>query len=148
MITDCFYARVRRLPKTVLEPTRVAAPTRSTAVLLICAASSIAAFGGSKANGATPPANTPPAKSAPAAVVQSYTIDAGSQVIQATLTNNATPGDIELVIKNILPKSITSYSLTVDVETMRVVPAVLPSPTAGAPTVSNPPTCKELIDAY
>jgi hypothetical protein len=46
-----------------------------------------------------------------------------------------------------LPKSTTTYTVTVDVEDFAVVPPVLPSPTAQN-QLSSPPTCSDLLQQF
>ena len=103
---------------------------------------------GTVAAAAAPSKPATPAQGTTASVVQSFTIDAGALVQQSTLSGSAIPGDIQIAIKNLLPKTTTSYTLTVDVENQRVVPPVLPAPGGTAVAAAAPPSCSDKISEY
>jgi hypothetical protein len=88
-----------------------------------------------------------PASGASTTLAQAYTIDAGASVNVLTVTATASAGDIEVTIKNLLPVSITTYTLTIDVLQTQALPPVLPAP-GGTVTTGGTPSCSDVITQY
>jgi hypothetical protein len=116
--------------------------------LLMCIFGTILLSFGASAHALAAPKTSAQSPSGPStSVAQTYTIDAGSLVNALTVTATASAGDIEITIKNLLPATITTYSLTIDVFQTQALPAVLPSPGSNA-TVGGAPSCDDLIKLY